>query len=890
MSRDIIIYPNRNLTGATDQPFISFSGLSAGTISLVVEDDGSITFDGDTGSLFGISDNKDGLLHSVNDVSGLPIFQVYDDDRLLMGKWDEPTLIISGQTFNILGGQNHMMLGGVTGSTIMGGKNITGSTSDMTYVPQLNIETLGGGTSVNVLGIDSSGNVVDTPLSGTSYWTQTSGGTSIFYGSSNNMDGQNTESIIAGGTDHDMQGNRSGIFAGRDGHISWGTTYCTIIGGYTNNLLSGVNYASIINGSGTSIDLSPFSTIVGSTNSFISGNTATGKGNTLLGGINLEMTVSSHDNSSLIAGADNTIWLASYSTIIGGWNNTISDAYSSHILGGQNHIIDDYGNTPDLSVIIGGDGNVISGVTRSVIIGGLNITGTTSDTVYVPNLNIGTVGGGTPLFNLGVDSGGNVVTGTTGGGGGDFLPLTGGTMTGDIHMSTTTSLQFDGGGTESIDYTTSKGVVVKGTSKGVTLNTGTNILKLGTLAAAPLLLSGGSNTMGISTTSGNVLYMDDGTNQGSLQFTSELTANRNWQLPNQTGTVALTSDITITGLTTTGTSGPSTLGSGILNVPEYSGPFIGNTSGDCITDLYVSNIHGCSPITFHDSINFNGSIVDSGITNSLIFGDSHVLTGSTGTHGVSFDANVLLGGDNNKITPLQVGLYNAIIGGSGNEIGGGSRVEGNAIIGSADSTIGGVFITGAGSTIFGGGSHLITSNMSTIAGGSGHSIINGTQSATIGGVGNLLDGVDRSVILGGSGITGTTDDTVYVPILNINNIVSGGTSVNNLGIDASGNVVTGTAGGGGTDTVSATTTQIDFTAPKIFYKYTNQATGNISEDLTGAKLGITQKIYHNDASEPTYPAGWVLMGDGIYFTSQLNIIYCEWSEGSRVEYWYVQEQ
>lgn len=160
MSRDIIIYPNRSLTGSTDQPYISFSGLSAGTINLVVEDDGSITFDGDTGSLFGISDNKEGLLHSVNDVSGLPIFQVYDNDWLSMGKWDEPTLIISGETFNIIGGSNHTMLSGVTGTTIMGGAGITADTSDMVYVPNFNIETLGTGTSINNLGIDALGNVV----------------------------------------------------------------------------------------------------------------------------------------------------------------------------------------------------------------------------------------------------------------------------------------------------------------------------------------------------------------------------------------------------------------------------------------------------------------------------------------------------------------------------------------------------------------------------------------------------------------------------------------------------------------------------------------------------------------------------------------------------------
>lgn len=55
---------------------------------------------------------------------------------------------------------------------------------------------------------------------------------------------------------------------------------------------------------------------------------------------------------------------------------------------------------------------------RSAILGGQGITGTTDDTVYVPNLNIGTVGGGASVNNLGIDTNGNVVTGTTGGAGG----------------------------------------------------------------------------------------------------------------------------------------------------------------------------------------------------------------------------------------------------------------------------------------------------------------------------------------------------------------------------------------------------------------------------------------------------------------------------------------
>jgi len=53
---------------------------------------------------------------------------------------------------------------------------------------------------------------------------------------------------------------------------------------------------------------------------------------------------------------------------------------------------------------------------------------------------------------------------------------------------------------------------------------------------------------------------------------------------------------------------------------------------------------------------------------------------------------------------------------------------------------------------------------------------------------------DRSVVLGGSGITGNTDDTVYVPYLNIRDLATG-TSVNNLGVDSQGNVVIGSGSG-----------------------------------------------------------------------------------------------
>ena len=186
-------------------------------------------------------------------------------------------------------------------------------------------------------------------------------------------------------------------------------------------------------------------------------------------------------------------------------------------------------------------------------------------------------------------------------------------------------------------------------------------------------------------------------------------------------------------------------GVGSWQVSSGGGTFTGNTSGTCITDLYVSNVYGCSPITVHDTITYDGSIIDSETTNSFIFGDSHVLTASTGTHGTDFDSNVILGGDSNRITLFQTGENNTIIGGNTNEIGGGSRVSNTIILGSTNS-----FISGS-------------LNGVSILGGDNNNILGGGNSAIIGGQNNtILTGVQRAVILGGQNITASKNDTVLM--------------------------------------------------------------------------------------------------------------------------------
>jgi hypothetical protein len=105
-------------------------------------------------------------------------------------------------------------------------------------------------------------------------------------------------------------------------------------------------------------------------------------------------------------------------------------------------------------------------------------------------------------------------------------------------------------------------------------------------------------------------------------------------------------------------------------------------------------------------------------------------------------------------------------------------------------------------------------------------------------------------------------------------------------------VITGPTGPqGATGSFPVTTqivgTTISFSNRYVYNSYSSPATGNITDDLTDAQIGIVQKIYHNHSVAPTFPSGWVKIGSGSYQTSTLNIIYAEWSEGARVEYWIV---
>jgi hypothetical protein len=90
--------------------------------------------------------------------------------------------------------------------------------------------------------------------------------------------------------------------------------------------------------------------------------------------------------------------------------------------------------------------------------------------------------------------------------------------------------------------------------------------------------------------------------------------------------------------------------------------------------------------------------------------------------------------------------------------------------------------------------------------------------------------------------------------------------------------------------IQTTGTTISFEKRKIYNTALTPANTNIIAITDEAKLGVIQKIYHNHTTPPTLTgATWVLLGDGVYMINSLNIIYAEWCNNNRVEYWITQQ-
>ena len=219
-----------------------------------------------------------------------------------------------------------------------------------------------------------------------------------------------------------------------------------------------------------------------------------------------------------------------------------------------------------------------------------------------------------------------------------------------------------------------------------------------------------------------------------------------------------------------------------LTPSQAANAFTGNTSASCITDLWVSNLHGCSPITVWDTMQTVGSTGNG--TLSVVFGTNNINGGNNslvvgvnnnnyvghqsvlaGSNNYNAGYNLLMAGKNNYNSGNYVNLVgsynyvsadNSVIGGTYNSV-----YSDNSIIGGSNNTnygsnslvigIGNVNYTnnaivagsnntnnGPHSTIGGGRYNTISSQSSFIGGGNTNRVF-GTYSGVLGGKYNLVD-------------------------------------------------------------------------------------------------------------------------------------------------------
>jgi len=192
-------------------------------------------------------------------------------------------------------------------------------------------------------------------------------------------EGQGSNTVVLGNTsitDTQLRGNVAST-----GRLS--ITGSANIGGGNHTIGGGNNLA--VGSSNT--NNSQGGIVVGNSNS-VSGETAV-----VLGG---EQVSVNSGYSGTLAGASNGITNADTSVILGGYQNNLQGTRTFIVAGNANTV----NNGTDFSGIIGGQSNTIAtNITASAVIGGKSITADKNETVFVPELEIDTVGGGITMYS-----------------------------------------------------------------------------------------------------------------------------------------------------------------------------------------------------------------------------------------------------------------------------------------------------------------------------------------------------------------------------------------------------------------------------------------------------------------------------------------------------------
>ena len=108
-------------SSTTNYPEIVFTGQNNSPITLKVLDDGSLSFEGSNGQLFSISNSFTGTLFNVNDISGIPSFDVEDTGRVRIAPFNGNVIIGASAVDTTTTGASSTDTLQVTGNTFTNG-------------------------------------------------------------------------------------------------------------------------------------------------------------------------------------------------------------------------------------------------------------------------------------------------------------------------------------------------------------------------------------------------------------------------------------------------------------------------------------------------------------------------------------------------------------------------------------------------------------------------------------------------------------------------------------------------------------------------------------------------------------------------------------------------